>query len=120
MTSQLHVYDQIHYHHPGIKHLILYLHQKGSRGVVDRKLVEIILAGAHELKLLVALDQADQQRQHKADSTSSHHGGKLDTETYLFSVQLYFFLAQLYFFTFSSEICNFLFVFFLYFLGDSD
>ena len=62
--------------------LIQHLHQKGSRGVLVRKLVEIIRA-ADEVKLgggNVALDQPNEQHQHKADSTSSHHAGKLDNE----------------------------------------
>lgn len=60
--------------------LIQHLHQKGSRGVLVRKLVEIIRA-ADEVKLGgVALDQPNEQHQHKADSTSSHHAGKLDNE----------------------------------------
>ena len=65
--------------------LIQHLHQKGSRGVLVRKLVEIILA-TDEVKLggmNVALNQPHQQHQHKADGTSSHHAGKLDTESYL-------------------------------------
>ena len=77
-----------------------YLYQKGSRGILVWKLVEIILA-TNEVELgglIVALHQPHQHHQRKADDTSSHHDGKLDNEMYLSplaAVFLYIFFSDL-------------------------
>ena len=75
----------------------MYLHQKGSRGILGWKLVEIILA-TDEVELggvIVALHQPHQHHQHQADDTSFHHDGKLDNELYLSPLAALFLYAIL-------------------------
>ena len=76
---------------------LIYLHQKGSRGILVWKLVEIILA-TDEVELggvIVALHQPHQHHQHQADDTSFHHDGKLDNELYLSPLAALFLYAIL-------------------------